>query len=77
MSPRIDWPALMRAGIGGLRLTPAEFWALTPVELQMMLGAAGGADPMRRSRLEALMQAFPDQDGETRDDRYRGDGSAG
>ena len=28
-----DWPGLMRAGICGLGLRPAEFWALTPAEL--------------------------------------------
>jgi len=34
----LDWPGLMRAGLHGLRLTPAQFWALTPVELMIMLG---------------------------------------
>ena len=33
-----DWPGLMRAGLIGLRLKPAEFWALTPAELRLMLG---------------------------------------
>ena len=28
----------MRAGLKGLGLTPADFWALTPAELQLMLG---------------------------------------
>ena len=27
---RFDWPALMRLGLNGLRLTPDRFWALTP-----------------------------------------------
>ena len=38
MSRTLDWPALMRAGMQGLRLTPDAFWALTPAEFQMMLG---------------------------------------
>ena len=38
----LDWPALMRAGMLGLRLTPREFWQLTPAELRLMLGQGGG-----------------------------------
>lgn len=60
---RFDWPALMRAGIGGLRLSPDEFWALTPMELRLLLGDARGPDPMGRDRLAALMAAFPDEGG--------------
>lgn len=54
-----DWPALMRTGIRGLGLRPAEFWALTPAELRLMLGDA--APPvMRRCRMDQLLAAFPD-----------------
>jgi uncharacterized phage protein (TIGR02216 family) len=55
-----DWPALMRAGMQGLRLRPDEFWRLTPAELRLMLGQGGGHGPMRRAGLEALMAAWPD-----------------
>lgn len=56
-----DWPALMRAGLAGLRLSPQEFWALTPAELRVMLGTPGSsAAPLRKAGLEALMRAFPD-----------------
>lgn len=55
-----DWPALMRAGLRGLRLKPWEFWALTPAELELMLGRPGGLAPLRRDRLEDLMREFPD-----------------
>ncbi|TCP42328.1 rcc01693 family protein [Rhodovulum marinum] len=55
-----DWGALMKAGIRGLGLRPAEFWALTPAELMLMLGAVGGPAPMSRARLEELARAFPD-----------------
>ncbi len=62
---RIDWAGLMRVGlgrpeVGGLGLTPDAFWRLGPVELRIMLGIAAQAAPVGRSRLEALMAAFPD-----------------
>lgn len=57
----IDWPGLMRAGMRGFGLKPAEFWALTPAELELMLGKPGSVAPMGRARLEDLMRAFPDQ----------------
>ena len=57
----IDWPALMRVGMRGLGLRPAEFWALTPAELALMLDqAGGGAAPMTRSGLDALLARWPD-----------------
>lgn len=58
----LDWPGLMRAGLHGLRLHPAEFWALTPAELALMLGVEPGARAaaMSRSGLDALMARFPD-----------------
>lgn len=67
MSDRFDWPALMRAGMQGLGLRPAEFWALTPVELRLMLGERTGVRPMARDGLDALLRAFPDSQGEMRD----------
>ena len=62
----MDWPGLLRVGIGparlgGLGLTPAEFWALTPAELALMLGiepGKGGA--MTRGRLAELVARYPD-----------------
>ncbi len=56
-----DWPVLMRAGLLGLRLQPAQFWALTPAELRMMLGQGGANAPMNRAGLEALEAAYPDK----------------
>jgi uncharacterized phage protein (TIGR02216 family) len=67
-----DWPAVMRAGLQGLGLTPEVFWRLTPAELLMMLGDAPGAAPMGRARLEALAARFPDVM-----DTEAGDGRAG
>ncbi|WP_037258757.1 rcc01693 family protein [Roseivivax halodurans] len=66
---RVDWPVLMRAGLGQLGLRPAEFWALTPAELQMMLGGGERAQPMGRGGLAAMMVAFPDDVVGNGDDR--------
>lgn len=57
----LDWPGLMRVGLHGLGLRPAEFWALTPVELQMMLGSVGAQAALLSDGLAALMAAYPDQ----------------
>lgn len=56
----IDWPGLMRAGLHGLRLTPDQFWRLTPAELAVMLGVGGAGQTLDRAGLEALMTKFPD-----------------
>jgi uncharacterized phage protein (TIGR02216 family) len=56
----LDWPGLMRAGLHGLRLDPARFWALTPAELALLLGQGGAQAPMARSGLDRLMRDFPD-----------------
>lgn len=56
----LDWPALMKAGLGGLRLTPDQFWRLTPAELAMMLGLADAPTPLGRDRLDALLAQYPD-----------------
>ncbi|MFD2739873.1 rcc01693 family protein [Sulfitobacter aestuarii] len=64
---RLDWAALMRAGLCGLGLRPVEFWALSPVELQLMLGTPGREAPLLGAGLAALMAAYPD-DKEARQD---------
>ena len=57
-----DWPALMKAGLVGLRLDPDAFWRLTPAELQMLLDPGDGtASPLNRSGLDALIAAYPDE----------------
>ena len=61
-----DWAELLTAGLRGLGLRPNEFWALTPAELRLMLGATG-AEPLARARLDELLSAYPDQNG-ARDD---------
>ncbi|MCF3596125.1 phage tail assembly chaperone [Rhodobacteraceae bacterium LMO-12] len=59
-----DWPALMRAGMRGLGLRPDEFWALTPAELQLLLGPEAACAPMGRMRLEEMLATYPDNEGE-------------
>jgi uncharacterized phage protein (TIGR02216 family) len=56
----LDWPGLIRAGLGRLRLTPGEFWRLTPAELALMLGDPAAASPLNRARLEELARTWPD-----------------
>ncbi|MEQ3625339.1 MAG: rcc01693 family protein [Celeribacter sp.] len=69
MGERLDWPGLLRLGLTRLRLRPAEFWALSPVELLLMLGLApgGGVTPLTRAGLSALEAAFPDERGAERE----------
>lgn len=64
----LDWRALMQLGLTGLRLKPDEFWALSPVELRLMVGV-DGAGPMARSGLNDLMAAYPDTETGDADDR--------
>jgi uncharacterized phage protein (TIGR02216 family) len=52
----------MATGLGLLRLSPCDFWAMTPVEFER---AASVLFPRRpegpdRNRLADLMAAFPD-----------------
>ncbi|MEZ5779857.1 MAG: phage tail assembly chaperone [Paracoccaceae bacterium] len=56
----IDWPGLMRAGLGRLGLTPDAFWRLTPAELALMIGEPSGTAPLGRERLGELLRAWPD-----------------
>lgn len=67
---QLDWPALMRAGLQHLRLTPDAFWRLTPAELALMLGLEQGNAPMGRAGLDALLRAFPDDERTGFDGRY-------
>ncbi len=57
----MDWMALRQIGLFRLGLKPLEFWALTPIELLLMLGADPGQGPMGRNRLTELERIYPDQ----------------
>ncbi|MGD9803805.1 MAG: phage tail assembly chaperone [Hyphomicrobiaceae bacterium] len=54
----------MAAGLGLLRLSSADFWAMTPRELAAALGARLGQParaPMRRGDFVRLMDRYPDR----------------
>ncbi len=57
---RLDWSGLLKVGLLHLRLKPDEFWALTPIELRLMIGDDPDLAPLGRSQLDALMAAYPD-----------------
>ena len=57
----LDWLALLRAGVVGLRLSPDDFWGLTPAELKMLLGDPQSSGPLLSTGLDALMAAYPDK----------------
>lgn len=59
----MDWAGLLKLGLCQLRLTPAEFWRLTPAELLIMLGLEASGPPMTRARLDDLAKSFPDGGG--------------
>ena len=65
MSERVDWAALMRVGLGLLRLSPDAFWGMTPREFSRAVEGAGLAAPgtaaLSRAGLETLMERFPDR----------------
>lgn len=53
----------MGFGLGVLRLAPEQFWRMTPRELACAVAAVRGPmrEPMDRTSLDTLMQAFPDK----------------
>jgi uncharacterized phage protein (TIGR02216 family) len=53
----------MAAALGGLRLEPRAFWAMTLKELEAALGLAGwgGQAAPGRDELSRLMTRFPDR----------------
>jgi uncharacterized phage protein (TIGR02216 family) len=51
----------MRFGLGVLRLSPAQFWAMTPRELHAASHPESGGAMFTRRDLLGLMQAFPDE----------------
>lgn len=60
MTP-FPWAAAMRFGLGVLRLSPRDFWAMTPRELASAWGAIlGDRGPLARTELDMMMERFPD-----------------
>jgi uncharacterized phage protein (TIGR02216 family) len=60
---RFPWANAMEIGLGRLRLSPCDFWAMTLPELAHAArgaGLGGGAGVMTRQALEGLAAQFPD-----------------
>jgi uncharacterized phage protein (TIGR02216 family) len=52
----------MAFGFGVLRLSPQEFWAMTPRELAYAIEAISGRSaPLDRKTFSELMRKFPDE----------------
>ncbi len=66
MTP-FPWDEAIGFGLGVLRLSSREFWAMTPRELAHAIAAVRGRSPapLARGELDELMRRFPDgaQDG--------------
>lgn len=60
---RFPWPDAMALAFGHYRLSPAEFWALTPRELLALAEAAGwgAGETLSRQTLDDLMTRYPDK----------------
>jgi uncharacterized phage protein (TIGR02216 family) len=58
------WAEAIGFGLGVLRLSPAQFWAMTPRELALAIRAMRGtvAEPIDRTALDDLMKQFPDRE---------------
>jgi uncharacterized phage protein (TIGR02216 family) len=54
---------VIHVGLGLLRLSPRDFWAMTPVEFAAAVGLSRGACalPPTRADLSRLMREFPDE----------------
>ena len=60
MTP-FPWDAAMRFGLGVLRLSPRDFWRMSPRELAAAWGAVmGDRGSLARNELDGLMERFPD-----------------
>jgi uncharacterized phage protein (TIGR02216 family) len=57
------WERAIAIGLGVLRLSPEQFWKMTPRELAAALRGLGGdpAAPVDRATFDALAARFPDQ----------------
>ncbi len=56
------WKQAIGFGLGVLRLSPEQFWRMTPRELAYAIEAVTGRTaPLDRSGLAALMKRYPDE----------------
>jgi uncharacterized phage protein (TIGR02216 family) len=56
------WKEAIGFGLGVLKLSPEQFWRMTPRELSLALQAARGRGaPLDRASLQDLMKRYPDE----------------
>ena len=61
MTP-FPWRQAIGFGLGVLRLSPDEFWRMTPRELAYAIEAVrGGGALLSRAALAELMKRYPDE----------------
>jgi len=58
---KISWSAWLRLGLVTLRLTPEQFWALTPAELMLMAGMGNAGYSLSRGGFAELSALYPDE----------------
>lgn len=55
------WQQAIGFGLGVLKLSPDEFWRMTPRELAHAIEALRGqGEPLARVRFDELMKRYPD-----------------
>jgi uncharacterized phage protein (TIGR02216 family) len=60
-SSAFPWRDAIGFGLGVLRLSPREFWTMTPRELAFAIEAVRGRRmPLVRTDFDALMKRYPD-----------------
>jgi len=61
MTP-FPWKEVIGFGLGVLKLSPEQFWRMTPRELACAIDAVSGrATPLDRNALSQLMMRYPDE----------------
>lgn len=61
MTP-FPWKQAIGFGLGVLKLSPAQFWRMTPRELAYAIEAVRGSSaPMNRATMTELMKRYPDE----------------
>ena len=61
-TPAFPWKEAIGFGLGVLRLSPEQFWRMTPRELAYAIETVTGRTaPLERTDLAQLMKRYPDE----------------